>query len=78
MDLDDVVITVEGLGCDMDANGDAWGVLELPGLGFADGWEVQRAASAGCELDFSRIGLGGAGRGRSMADDNTIVEVYRL
>ena len=58
MDGAGVVTTVEGLGCDMDANGDAWGVLPLPGLGFADGWEVARAKAAGREPDFSRAGRG--------------------
>jgi len=58
MDLDDVETVVEGLGCDQDANGDAWGVLHLPGLGFADGWEMVRAAEAGREPDFSRSGRG--------------------
>ena len=56
MDGAGVVTTVEGLGCDMDANGDAWGVLHLPGLGFADGWEVARAGSEGREPDFGRVG----------------------
>jgi hypothetical protein len=58
MGLDDVETTVDGLGCDLDANGDAWGVLHLPSLSFADGWEVERARRAGRELDFSKVGRG--------------------
>jgi hypothetical protein len=58
MGADHVETVVDGLGCDEDANGDAWGVLHLPGLGFADGWEVARAKAAGREPDFSRAGRG--------------------
>lgn len=58
MDLNDVATVVDGLGCDMDANGDAWGVLHLPSLGFADGWETDRARNAGREPDFSKVGRG--------------------
>ena len=58
MGADDVETVVEGLGCDIDANGDAWGVLHLPGLGFADGWEVARATAVGREPDFGRVGRG--------------------
>ncbi|MGC8628343.1 MAG: metallophosphoesterase family protein, partial [Acidimicrobiales bacterium] len=58
MDLDDVETVVEGLGCDMDANGDAWGVLRLPNLGFADGWEIDRAKASGREPDSPKVGRG--------------------
>lgn len=56
MEAGEVATVVEGLGCDMDANGDAWGVLHLPELGFADGWEVVRAANEGREPDCGRVG----------------------
>ena len=49
---------VQGLGCDQHGNGEAWGVLELPDLVFADGWEVVRAAQAGRPLDPNRVGSG--------------------
>lgn len=58
MDLDDVVTVVEGLGCDMDGNGGAWGILDIPSLGFADGWEISKAASQGREPKF--LASGGA------------------
>jgi len=53
-----VATTVQGLGCDQHGNGEAWGVLELPGLVFADGWEVARSARTGRPLDPSRVGPG--------------------
>lgn len=53
---DGVRSMVEGLGCDTDGNGDAWGVLDLPDLKLADGWAVTRAHQSGQPVDRSTVG----------------------
>lgn len=53
-----VSTTVHGLGADIDGNGDAWAILELPSLVLADGWEVIRAAENHRPLDPTNVGRG--------------------